>query len=293
MGATLHARIAGARRTLTDAGIACADAALDADVLARHVLGWDRAALLVHGGEPPPPGFAERYDALIARRAAREPVAYITGVREFWERDFEVTRDVLIPRPETELIVEAALERADRSRPLRILDVGTGSGCLAVTLAAELPLARVVASDTSAAALRLARRNAGRHGVASRISWLRADLLDAFAGPLDIVVSNPPYVPSGDALVPEVAGYEPAAALYAGPDGLAALRRLIPAARAVLAPAGCFVVEFGFGQAGAVQSLARASGWTDVEVRPDLQGIPRVAVLRLTAGQDVSTGSFT
>lgn len=279
MGATLLERIAGARRRLTAAGIADADAALDADVLARHVLGWDRAALLVHGGDPAPADFDRRYDALIARRAAREPVAYITSVREFWERDFEVTPDVLIPRPETELIVDVVLRRADRSPALRILDVGTGSGCLAVTLAAELPSARLFASDTSAAALRVARRNAERHGVAPRISWVRADLLDAIAGPVGMIVSNPPYVPSGEALPPEVARYEPATALYAGLDGLAALRRLIRAARAVLAPDGVFVVEFGFGQSAAVRSLAESAGWARVELHPDLQGIPRVAMM--------------
>jgi len=279
MGGTLHERIASARRTLAAAGIEDADAALDADVLARHVLGWDRAALLVHGGDPAPPEFVERYEALITRRAGREPVAYITGVREFWERDFEVTPDVLIPRPESELIVETVLGLVDRSRAVRILDVGTGSGCLAVSLAAELPRARVVATDVSTAALRVARRNAERHGVAGRIAWLRGDLLDPVAGPLDIVVSNPPYVVSGETLAPEVGRHEPAGALYAGADGLAALRRLIPAAGPVLAPDGVFVVEFGFGQADAVRSLAESAGWASVELRSDLQGILRVAVM--------------
>ena len=279
MGGTLHERIASARRTLAAAGIEDADAALDADVLARHVLGWDRAALLVHGGDPAPPEFVERYEALITRRAGREPVAYITGVREFWERDFEVTPDVLIPRPESELIVETVLGLVDRSRAVRILDVGTGSGCLAVSLAAELPRARVVATDVSTAALRVARRNAERHGVAGRIAWLRGDLLDPVAGPLDIVVSNPPYVVSRETLAPEVGRHEPAGALYAGADGLAALRRLIPAAGPVLAPDGVFVVEFGFGQADAVRSLAESAGWASVELRSDLQGILRVAVM--------------
>jgi release factor glutamine methyltransferase len=171
------------------------------------------------------------------------------------------------------------LARANAVRKLLILDVGTGSGCLAVTLAAELPLARVIASDTSGPALHVARRNAIRHGVASRLSLVRADLLDPISGPFDIVVSNPPYVPLGAALPPEVARYEPAPALFAGGDGLEALRRLLPATRAILAPHGVFVVEFGFGQAEAVRALARAAGWTRIDIHPDLQGIPRVCVM--------------
>jgi release factor glutamine methyltransferase len=277
MAATLHERIARARETLIAAGIAASDAAIDADVLARHVLGWDLTALVVHGRDPASAEFTSVFESAIARRAAHEPVAFITGHREFWGRDFEVTRDVLIPRPETELIVEAALERADRSHAVRTLDVGTGSGCLAVTLAAELPRAHVVATDTSAAALEVARRNAVKHGVERRVSFVQTDLLDAISGPFDVVVSNPPYVPSGADLPPDVVRYEPAQALFAGPDGLEALRRLIPGAREILVAGGIFVVEFGFGQADAVRTLAEAAGWSAVETRPDLQGIPRVA----------------
>jgi release factor glutamine methyltransferase len=281
MGATLHERIAQARQRLIDAGISPSDAAIDADVLARHVLGWDLAALLVHGREPASPEFTHEFDGMIARRAAHEPVAFITGHREFWGRDFEVTRDVLIPRPETELIVEAVLEHVDRSHTIRALDIGTGSGCLAVTLAAELPLAFVVATDISPAALGIARRNAETHGVAGRMSFVLADLLESISGPFDVVVSNPPYVPSSAVLPPDVVRYEPAHALFGGGDGLDALRQLIAGTRAVLAPDGAFVVEFGFGQSQAVRELAEAAGWTQVELREDLQGIPRVAVLNL------------
>src|SRR5262245_34985395 len=147
MAASLFECIAAARQTLLTAGIAALDAPVDAEVLARHVLGWDRAALLVHGRQTPPAGFTERFQNLIERRARHEPVAQIVGHREFWGLEFEVTRAVLVPRPETELIVEVALEIADRSRPLDILDVGTGTGCLAVALAVELPAARLTATD--------------------------------------------------------------------------------------------------------------------------------------------------
>jgi release factor glutamine methyltransferase len=258
MGATLHEQIAQARQTLIASGLSAPDAAVDAEVLARHVLGWDRATLLVRGREPASPDFSRRFDALIERRAAREPVAFITGHREFWGREFEVTRDVLIPRPETELIVEVVLDRTDAARKVRILDVGTGSGCLAVTLAIELPAADVLATDGSASALHVAERNAVRHGVQSHISFVQGDLLDPVSGPFDIVVCNPPYVPTSAELPVDISRYEPASALFAG---------------------GMFVVEFGFGQAAAVRALAGAAGWSPIDVRADLQGIPRVCVM--------------
>lgn len=281
MTGTLQERIAGGRLVLIRSGFTPEDAAIDADVLARHVLGWDRATVLARGCDSAIPEFVRRFDAAIARRAAHEPVALITGVREFWGLEFEVTRDVLIPRPETELIVEAALE-ARSEPPLRIADVGTGSGCLAVSLATEFPRSQVVASDISDPALRVARRNAARHGVEKRIAFVRADLLDGLAGAFDLIVSNPPYVPDGDPLPRDVADYEPAGALLAGPDGLAALRLLIPEAIALLASGGTFIVEFGFGQADSVQALARDAGWRHVELKRDLQGIPRTAVMRMS-----------
>ena len=281
MAGTLQERIAGGRLVLIRSGFTPEDAAIDADVLARHVLGWDRATVLARGRDSATPEFVRQFDAAIARRAAYEPVALITGVREFWALEFEVTRDVLIPRPETELIVEAALE-AGSEAPLRIADVGTGSGCLAVSLATEFPRSQIVASDTSDAALRVARRNAARHGVEKRMAFVRADLLDGLPGPFDLIVSNPPYVPEGDPLPRDVADYEPAGALFAGPDGLAALRVLIPEAIALLAGGGTFIVEFGFGQADSVQALARHAGWRHVELKRDLQGIPRTAVMRMS-----------
>jgi release factor glutamine methyltransferase len=279
MTATLEERIANGRRALVQAGLAGEDAALDAEVLARHVLGWDRTALLTRGREPASPAFIAEYDRAVSRRAAREPVALITGHREFWGLDFEVTRDVLIPRPETELIVETALSIVTPARCRKIVDVGTGSGCLAVALATELPSVRVLATDLSIAALEVARRNARRHGVANRVSFARADLLSAVRGPVDLIVSNPPYCPDDAELPADVAEYEPASALFAGPDGLAPLRELIGAAGSRLAPDGAFIVEFGFGQADAIRALALAAGWQRVELKDDLQGIPRIAVL--------------
>jgi release factor glutamine methyltransferase len=280
MHGTLQERIAGGRLVLVRAGFRQEDAAIDADVLARHVLGWDRATLLARGRDTASPEFIRRFDAAIERRAAHEPVALITGVREFWGLEFEVTRDVLIPRPETELIVEAALGLVNK--PLRIADVGTGSGCLAVSLATEFPRANVVASDSSDAALRVARRNAVRHAVESRITFARAHLLEALPGPFDLIVSNPPYVPDGEPLPRDVADYEPPSALFAGPDGLDVLRALIPGAIALLAERGAFIVEFGFGQAEGVKALAREAGWPHVELRRDLQGIQRTALMKMS-----------
>jgi release factor glutamine methyltransferase len=280
MAATLLERIADARDSLVQAGVTPEAAAIDAEVLARHILGWDRAALLTRGIEPASDAFTAQLQAAVRRRALREPVAFIIGHREFWGLDFEVTRDVLIPRPETELIIEAALELLPRDRAARIVDVGTGSGCLAVTLAVERPLARVLAIDISTNALAVARRNATAHRVNERIDFVRADLLTAVGGTIDLVVSNPPYVPRASSLPRDVASYEPEAALYAGRDGLDMLRRIIPDARVALAGGGAFVVEFGFGQADSVLALAAAAGWKQVEIREDLQEIPRVAVMR-------------
>jgi release factor glutamine methyltransferase len=160
-----------------------------------------------------------------------------------------------------------------------IVDVGTGSGCLAVVLAREFPDARVIAVDISAEALTVAKRNAARHGVSDRIRFVRADLLEALAARADVIVSNPPYVPSGVELSPDIVRFEPAVALYSGTEGLTALERLVGSARRRLAPGGVFVVEFGFGQDDRVAELATAAGWSAIEIKEDLQSIPRVAAL--------------
>jgi release factor glutamine methyltransferase len=270
--------LTGGRDTLQRAGLAPADAALDAEVLARHALGWDRARLIADGRSAAPAGFVDRFHDLIARRSRREPVAFIVGQREFWGLDFEVTPAVLIPRPETELIIEAACARRPNRDAKRIVDVGTGSGCLAVALAREFPAARVVATDISPAALEVAQRNATRHAK-DRITFVRGDLLDAIAGPIDLIVSNPPYVPSGAALSPDIVRFEPATALYAGEDGMTLLERLIVSARTQIADGGLFIVEFGYGQDAAVAALALDAGWRDIRFEQDLQSIPRIAVL--------------
>lgn len=281
---TIHDRVAAARKRLRDAGIPGDEADLDARLLAQHVLGWDAARFMTDGHAAAPATFARDYDALVSRRTAREPVAYILGTREFWGLAFEVSPDVLVPRPETELIVDAALEAfPGRLAAVQIADVGTGSGCLAVALAHERPNARVVATDTAAGALKVAGRNAVAHGVASRITFVETNLLDAVEHGIDLIVSNPPYVPEADrtTLQPEVRDYEPAAALYAGDDGLSVIRRLAAQAVARLTTSGFLIFEFGAGQAGPLQDLIRLQqGLELVGVRPDLQGIPRVAVCR-------------
>jgi release factor glutamine methyltransferase len=282
--ASLNERLVKARDKMVKAGIRPDEAALDAEVLARAVLGWDRAGVLTSGTDPVPPDFDARYQPLVARRAAREPVAYILGHREFWGLEFEVTTDTLIPRPETEVLVEEAITWArGHANCRRIIDVGTGCGCVAIALALEVLEAEIIATDSSAAALAVARRNALRHGVESRISFTQTDLLDEVEETAELIVSNPPYVPHSDAegLQPEVGMYEPAAALYGGEgDGLDIIRRLFAAAPRNLADEGHLVIEFGFGQDEQVGEAARQAGWEVTRMHKDLQGIPRVAVLR-------------
>jgi release factor glutamine methyltransferase len=282
--ASVHERLVEARQVLSRAGIDRDEAALDTEVLARHVLGWDRARLIASWREPAPAGFIEDFARLVARRAAREPVSYITARREFWGLEFEVTPDVLIPRPETELVVEAALRFSREVRlPACVIDVGTGSGCIAIALARELPLSRVVATDVSPAALAVARRNAARLGVEHRLTLIDGDLLEGTPEAADLIVSNPPYVPAADAptLQPEVGRYEPPVALFGGDgDGLDVVRHLLAGASTRVAPGGCLIIEFGFGQAPALRLAAQGAGWEMAEMIPDLQGIPRVAVLR-------------
>jgi release factor glutamine methyltransferase len=274
-------RLAAARTRLAASGLTPAEAALDAEVLARHILGWDRATLLTNGREPERQGFGEALDALIERRARREPVAQIVGHREFWGLDFEVTRDVLVPRPETELIVEEALAFARERRLTHIIDVGTGSGCIAIAIASELPDARITATDASLPAIEVARRNASAHGVQSRIDFHLGDVLSDVDGPAELIVSNPPYVPEAMAahLQPEVVQYEPHAALFGGETGLEVLAALFQQAPPRLAAGGRLIVEFGFGQQEDVERLASATGWRIVRTREDLQGIPRTLVL--------------
>lgn len=301
---TIHTIIREARAQFEQAGIEPASAALDADLLARHVLGgWERGQLIANWHEPPPPGFAEAFALLVRRRAHREPAAYITGTREFWNIDIEVAPGVLVPRPETEFIVEELFARfgsreaspelsvsagstsnwsTSAPRSLRLADVGTGSGCLAVALARWLPGAGVVvAIDMSEDALRVARRNITRHDVADRVALVRGDLLAPVEGPFDAIVSNPPYVPTAElvTLQPEIRDYEQVAALDGGPDGLDVIRQLVPQAASRLADGGWLVFEFGFGQAAGVRAVIEAESRLQLAtIRDDLAGIPRVAV---------------
>ena len=279
-GMTLHQHIAAARRQLEAAGIAADAAAIDAEVLARHVLGWDRAQLLSRYRDAAPAAFNERYQPLVDRRSRREPVAMITGTREFWSRDFAVTPNTLVPRPDTELIVEEAL-RILPDRASTVIDIGTGSGCLAVTLAAERPQDLVVATDISHEALLVARANARRHQVDGRLQFVRTDLASGLRIQADLIVSNPPYVPYRDAgsLPIDVSDYEPAMALFGGRDGLAIIERLLATLTPRLAPHAAFIVEFGDGQEDDVAAAAEREGWQVVRMRRDLQGIARTAVL--------------
>ncbi len=280
---TIHALVAQARRRLVDAGIPGSEAELDARLLVDHLLGWDAARYFAHGDEAADGDLVTRYTAAIERRVRREPVAYITGVQEFWGLSFEVTPAVLIPRPETELVIEAGLAHVGTRRPLRVADVCTGSGCLAVSLAVELPDATVTAADISTGALAVAARNVARHHVGERVTLQATDLLADVDGPFDLIVSNPPYVAETEraTLPQEVVEHEPLVALFAGADGLALIRRLVSQAASRLAPGGLLVFEFGFGQAEAIARLLHATPRLSlVELRDDLQRIPRVAVAR-------------
>jgi release factor glutamine methyltransferase len=251
----------------------------DAEVLLAHVLGCDQVALLTHPERLLSPAESAQYESLLTRRLHSEPIQYITGEQEFFGLPFEVSPDVLIPRPETEHMVEAVLQRVEANA--RIVDVGTGSGAIAVALAHAMPRARLTAVDLSTAALQVARRNAQRHAVSDRIIFLQSDLLAALEGAdFDAVVSNPPYVAEGEVLEPQVSNYEPRSALYAGPTGLEIYERLIPQARKRLKPHGWLILEIGFGQQIAVEALLKGSsaGWSALTFIRDLRGIPRVVL---------------
>jgi release factor glutamine methyltransferase len=258
-------------------------ARLDAESLLLYLIQCDRAFLIAHSDEILNAEGAVRYYALIERRLAGEPIQYITGQTEFYGLPFRVDSSVLIPRPETEHLVEKVLS-LEGSFPLpRIVDVGTGSGAIAIALAHKLPSASITAIDLSAQALMVARANAEQNAVTNRIRFLQGDLLAPVAGEtFHIVVSNPPYVAESDraSLAVEVRDHEPELALFAGTDGLAVYRKLIPQAHSVLVPSGFIALEVGSGQHSAVSALLVASGFTDIEITPDLQGIQRVVTGR-------------
>lgn len=241
------------------------------------------AWLIAHEDEPLAADAAGPFCDLIERRLAGEPIQYITGEAEFYGLPFHVNRDVLIPRPETEHLVEKVMALAAEFVRPKIVDVGTGSGAIAVALAHALPFAVITATDISADAQAVAKANVARNGVADRVRFFKGDLLEAVAGEhFDIVISNPPYVPESDrtTLDVEVRDYEPAQALFAGEDGLQIYRRLIPAAFDALVPGGYLALEIGYGQRAGIEALLVREGFAGIEFIPDLQGIARVAVAR-------------
>jgi release factor glutamine methyltransferase len=278
----IHALVIAARERLIRAGIPPDQAGIDAEVLIRHVLGWDRAKYLASRHEPLPSTASFPFEAALAERERRVPVAYITGHREFWGLDFDVSPAVLIPRPESELIVEAALTfLSDAEARLRIADIGTGSGCLAVSLAYERPHATLLATDVSEDALAIARRNAERHGVSGRIRFARTSFLTEIQGPFDLIVANPPYVPRSHqaTLSPDVRDHEPAVALFGrGEDGLDDVRELLGQSATRLAPSGRLMMEFGSGQGDAVRAGAERAGLDIVDILRDLQGYERTLI---------------
>lgn len=255
----------------------------DAEFLMMHVLGKDRAWILAYWHDEIETDCSIPYHSAIERRRNGEPIQYITGEAEFYGLPFHVNRNVLIPRPETEHLVEKAIELAAVFAQPRIADIGTGSGAIAVALAHKLPASAVTAIDLSAAALEVAKKNAARNEVADRIRLLNGNLLAPVAGEqFEIVVSNPPYVPETDrgSLAVEVRDYEPAQALFAGNDGLDIYRLLIPEAFRALVASGFIVLEIGCGQQAGVQTLLEDAGFTHIAFTSDLQGIQRVASAR-------------
>ena len=258
-------------------GLTRRDARLDARVLAAHVLGVDAAWLVAHDTDPLTDTHVTAFESLLLRRLDGVPIAYLVGTREFYGRPFHVTPDVLIPRPDTELLVERALACIPSDQAVDVLDLGTGSGCIAITLALERPLARVTAVYRSAAAQAIARRNADI--LNAHVEFLTSDWFAALAGRrFDLIAGNPPYIAAAD---PHLARgdvrFEPLTALAAGRDGLADLRQLTAAARNHLRPGGVLLLEHGYDQADAVRALLRESGISRPQSWPDLAGIPRVS----------------
>jgi len=248
-------------------------ARLEAELLLAHVLEVERLRLYLDADRPLDPSEVDAFRALVKRRALGEPVAYLTGTKEFYGLAMEVTRAVLVPRPETELIVD----RARELQPRRVLEIGTGSGCIAVAIAVRLPEAQVVATDVSPQALAVARRNAEKHGVANRIEFREGDLFAPVEGTFDLIASNPPYVADGAAM-PNVEAHEPHVALFAGRDGLDVLRKLIPDAKRHLAPGGSILCEIADEQSAAVRALAEPH-YAEISFHADLAGMLRVVEL--------------
>ena len=280
----LYERLAAAREQLVRAGIQPSEAAIDVDLYARTILKWDRARLLLHHHSPVPETLEPQFSDWLARRERFEPSAYIVGEREFWGLEFYVTPAVLVPRPETELIVEATVAIAQRldGQPLRVVDIGTGSGCIAVSVGHEIRRCTVVATDVSKDALLVARRNAQRHAVNGRIHFVCTSHLDGVNGTFDVITANPPYVRTVDkgGLSPDVL-QEPHVALFGGRTGLHHIDAVLAAASHALRPGGWLIMEFGFGQEDAVRHLVSERPSLSMEgTRADLQGLARTAIIQ-------------
>ena len=281
MAASIGTVLNEAARKLDASGIS--EPRLDAGVLMTHVIERDRAFIITHTDDPITEQQLKQFEEFVSRRAQGEPLQYITGHQEFFKLDFEVTPDVLIPRPETELIVEAVLDLFQTDTQFTFSDVGTGSGCLAISILNEFPQARGIAIDTSEHALQVAQLNAERHHLANRLRLVQSDLFAAMYvnDTFDLIVSNPPYVSDAemDWLQREVQR-EPRTALVAGPDGLSVIRRLLADAPNHLNQDGYLIFEFGINQERAILELVDRGIWKLIEVRNDLQQIPRTMVLQ-------------
>jgi release factor glutamine methyltransferase len=269
---------------LERAGVA--ESKWEAERLLRNALGWTRDYLIAHSDEPVPAEASGLFFHLVERRRGREPLQYVLGVQDFWGLELRVTPSVLIPRPETEGLVEQTLARF-RDRPARIVDVGCGSGCIALALASKLPQAEVFATEISPGALAVARENATRHDLARRVTFFQGDLLQPFlekerAGKFDAVVSNPPYITDAEmkTLAPEVREYEPRVALAAGEQGLDVIGRLIPQAEELLTPDGYLLMEISEATEPGCKELLSKTTLVWEETVPDLQGIPRVLIAK-------------
>jgi release factor glutamine methyltransferase len=270
-------------RSLRRAGVP--ESRREAASLLAHVCGWDRTFLITHAEEVVPSSQLEEFRSLLGRRAEGEPLQYITGHTEFYKLDFEVTQDVLIPRPETELLVETALDLLGRAAEPFICDVGTGSGCIIISILHERERARGVGLDVSFPALRVAERNARRHEVTERLELALSDCFAVLGNSpthFDMIVSNPPYVAESalPGLQREVRDFEPRVALTPGGDGLAVIRRLVRDAPKFLKEGGHLLMEIGFDQHEAVGNLIDSSVWQLMDIHKDLQGIPRIVALR-------------
>jgi release factor glutamine methyltransferase len=271
---TISAALAAARKRIE---------ASEARLLLRRLLDCSAAHIAGHGDSPIDASIAEAFSDLVERRRAGEPIAYLTGAREFYGRVFSIGPGVLIPRPETELLIDVVLAKIDIDAAVRVLDMGTGSGCLAITLALELPKARVMATDTSSAAIEIARNNSVRLGVCDRFRLVESDWFSAFTDEcFDVIVSNPPYIANGDThLASGDLRFEPRAALASGDDGLDAIRSIVAGAGRHLARGGLLLIEHGYDQARPVAGLLAAHGFTGIKQHRDIAGILRVSAARL------------